>query len=58
MEVNLMIIVQSHLSDAMVCQDEETRNLHIRFAKYLINKYDMNEYIDPKKVFKLFMSGD
>lgn len=60
MKTKVKIIIQSHLSDAIVevTFDPETAQKRIRFAKYLINKFEKNldEEIDAQKEFSIFLN--
>jgi hypothetical protein len=56
MEAPVKLIVQSHLSDAMIemAFNRELAELRIRFVKYLIASYNMNDEIEPNEVFERF----
>ena len=56
MEAPVKLIVQSHLSDAMIEMgfNRELAQLRIRFVKYLIASYNMNDEIEPNEVFEGF----
>ncbi len=54
MKVQVSMVIQSHLSDAMVNPNQEVRNIQIAFAKYLIHYFGLGEKIDPNKEFELF----
>ena len=56
MEAPVKLIVQSHLSDAMIEMEfnRELAQLRIRFVKYLIASYNMNDEIEPNEVFERF----
>jgi hypothetical protein len=56
METPVKLIVQSHLSDAMIEMgfNRDMAELRIRFVKYLIASYNMNDEIEPNEVFSRF----
>jgi hypothetical protein len=56
METPVKLIVQSHLSDAMIEMgfNRDLAELRIRFVKYLIASYNMNDEIEPNEVFSRF----
>ena len=56
MEAPVKLIVQSHLSDAMIEMgfNLEMAELRIRFVKYLISSYHMDDEIEPNEVFSRF----
>ena len=56
MEAPVKLIVQSHLSDVMIEMgfNRELAQLRIRFVKYLIASYNMNDEIEPNEVFERF----
>jgi hypothetical protein len=56
METSVKLIVQSHLSDAMIEMgfNCDLAELRIRFVKYLIASYNMNDEIEPNEVFSRF----
>jgi hypothetical protein len=60
METPVKLIVQSHLSDAMIEMgfNSDLAQLRIRFVKYLIASYNMNDEIEPNKVFERFNQMD
>ena len=56
METPVKLIVQSHLSDAMIEMgfNRDMAELRIRFVKYLMPSYNMNDEIEPNEVFSRF----
>lgn len=56
MEAPVKLIVQSHLSDAIIEMgfNSDLAQLRIRFVKYLITSYNMNDEIEPNEVFERF----
>jgi hypothetical protein len=57
MELIVSIVMQSHLSDAMIEMNfnPEQANHRLRFVKYLINMFpDTNEKVDIDEVYKQF----
>ena len=60
MEAPVKLIVQSHLSDAMIEMgfNSDLAQLRIRFVKYLIASYNMNDEIEPNEAFERFNQMD
>ena len=60
MEAPVKLIVQSHLSDVMIEMgfNRELAQLRIRFVKYLIASYNMNDEIEPNEAFERFNQMD
>ena len=60
METSVKLIVQSHLSDAMIEMgfNSDLAQLRIRFVKYLIASYNMNDEIEPNEAFERFNQMD
>ena len=57
MELTVSLVMQSHLSDAMIEMDfnPEQANHRLRFVKYLINMFpDTNKKVDIDEVYKQF----
>jgi hypothetical protein len=54
MKVQVSMVIQSHLSEAMNCTEESQRNIHIAFAKYLIHNFSLEDRIDAYEVFGKF----
>lgn len=54
MEISVSMLVQSHLSDAMLNPNQDERNIHISFSKYLIHYFGLGEKVDPNEVFLNF----
>ena len=60
MEVRVSLVMQSHLSDAMIEMgfNQELANHHIRFVKYLISMFpDPSKEVDIDEVYKQFKLG-
>ena len=59
MIISADIVIQSHLSDAMIEMYTDSRgnaSLRLQFVKYLINRFpDTNEEIDVNAVYKEFI---
>jgi hypothetical protein len=54
MKVSVSMVIQSHLSDAMLNPNQDVRNIQIGFAKYLIHYFGLGEKIDPKEEFRIY----
>ena len=57
MELTVSLVMQSHLSDAMIEMDfnPEQANHRLRFVKYLINMFpDTDKKVDIDEVYKQF----
>ena len=57
-QVPVEIVVQSHLSDLVEFGENfhrEERLTRLKFVKYLIHHYRMEDQIDAEKVFETFL---
>jgi hypothetical protein len=56
METSVKLIVHSHLSDSMVEMEfsPELAKTRIKFVKYLISSYRMDDEIDPNVVWERY----